>query len=194
MNLKLQRVENGYRLLNKEVILDLFDTLNIMLRENNLSLSLTIYGGAMMSLLYDIRPATHDIDCIISSEKEEILLQNILHEVGKLYGLEKDWINEEIAKPLTSLIQEELSVLNRYSNLTIIKPSKEQLLAMKVLSARVEPSKDFIDAELICRDLGITTEREIYEVVKKFLPMNVLGERQRMFIKYTVEDLTSEEI
>lgn len=194
MNLKLQRVENGYRLLNKEVILDLFDTLNIMLRENNLSLSLTIYGGTMMNLLYDIRPATHDIDCIISSEKEEILLQNILHEVGKLYGLEKDWINEEIAKPLTTLIQEELSVLNRYSNLTIIKPSKEQLLAMKVLSARVEPSKDFIDAELICRDLGITTEREIYKVVKKFLPMNVLGERQRMFIKYTVEDLTGEKI
>jgi len=33
----------------------------------------------------------------------------------------------------------------------------DQLLAMKILAARPEPAKDFIDASILCRDLNIRT-------------------------------------
>lgn len=49
-----------------------------------------------------------------------------------------------------------------------MKPKAEQLLAMKVLAARSEPAKDFIDV---------------------YIPMSILGERQMNFIKYLGEDL-----
>ncbi len=60
---------------------------------------------------------------------------------------------------------------------------------MKVLAARPEPAKDFIDAFILCRDLNIRTKEELLSVVEKYLPLSLIGERQIRFIKYLGEDL-----
>ena len=65
----------------------------------------------------------------------------------------------------------------------------EQLLAMKVLAARPEPAKDFVDAYILCKELKITTKEELMETPLKYIPIKSLGERQINFIKYLGEDL-----
>lgn len=60
---------------------------------------------------------------------------------------------------------------------------------MKVLAARPEPAKDFIDAFILCRDLNIRTKEELLSVVEKYLPLSLIGERQIRFIRYLGEDL-----
>lgn len=175
-------------LMDRDKLLQIFDYLNERLKENQLQLELTIYGGTVMTMVYDNRPATRDIDCVFSNVNQN-LLENILEMTKFTFNLPKNWINEEIKEPLKSIIKKDKETYKLYSNLKILKPKAEQLLAMKVLAARPEPAKDFIDAFILCRDLNIRTKEELLSVVEKYLPLSLIGERQIRFIRYLGEDL-----
>ena len=175
-------------LIDKIKLLKIFDYLNERLRENQLQLDITIYGGSIMTLVYDSRPATKDIDCVFS-ETNFKLLDNILNLTGFTFNLSEGWINEEIKEPLKFIIKEDKEVYKVYSNLKILKPKAEQLLAMKILAARPEPAKDFIDAYILCKDLNITTKDELMNTISYYIPLTIVGERQINFIKYLGKDL-----
>ena len=179
---------NDIGLMNKDKLLKIFDYLNERLKENQLQLEITIYGGSIMTMVYDNRPATKDIDCVFS-EINFKLLENILEITKFSFNLSKDWINEEIKEPLKSILKEDKETYKIYSNLNILKPKAEQLLAMKVLAARPEPAKDFVDAYILCKDLNITTKTELLNIFSEYIPLTIIGERQMNFIKYLGEDL-----
>ncbi len=176
------------KLLDKKKLLEIFTYLNERLKENQLQLEITVYGGSIMTMVYDNRPATKDIDCVFS-EINSNLLENILETTRFTFDLSKNWINEEIKEPLQSLFKEDKETYKRYSNLKILKPKAEQLLAMKVLAARPEPAKDFVDAYILCKDLKVSTKAELLDVFAEYLPLTLLGERQMNFIKYLGKDL-----
>lgn len=180
--------QSNNMLMDKDRLLQIFDYLNERLKANQLQLEITIYGGTVMTMVYDNRPATKDIDCVFS-EVNQKLLENILGMTRFTFNLPENWINEEIKEPLKSIIKEDKETYKVYSNLKILKPKAEQLLAMKVLAARAEPAKDFIDAFILCRDLNIRTREGLLNVVEKYLPLTLIGERQIRFIKYLGEDL-----
>lgn len=175
-------------LMDRDKLLQIFDYLNERLKENQLQLELTIYGETVMTMVYDNRPATRDIDCVFSDVNQK-LLENILEMTKFTLNLPKNWINEEIKEPLRSIIKEDKETYKIYSNLKILKPKAEQLLAMKILAARPEPAKDFIDAFILCRDLNIRTKEELLSVIERYLPLSLIGERQIRFIKYLGEEL-----
>lgn len=179
---------NSINQLDSGKLLEIFDYLNQRLKENLLQLEITIYGGSVMTMIYDNRPATKDIDCVFS-EVNLNLLDKILELTKFAFNLPDKWINEEIKEPLKSLIKEDKEVFRSYSNLKLIKPKAEQLLAMKILAARPEPAKDFIDANILCKDLNITTRQNLLDTISKYIPLTLLGERQINFIKYLGEDL-----
>src|SRR5690554_248085 len=179
---------NHIDLMDKEKLLMIFAYLNERLKENQLQLEITVYGGSIMTMVYDNRPATKDIDCVFS-ETNLKLLENILELVKFTFNLSDGWINEEIKEPLKSMIKEDKETYKIYSNLKILKPKAEQLLAMKVLAARPEPAKDFVDAYILCKDLNIITKTELLDIVSNYIPLTLLGERQINFIKYLGEDL-----
>lgn len=179
---------NNKGLLDKDKLLEIFDYLNERLKENQLQLEITVYGGSIMTMVYDNRPATRDIDCVFSGTNLK-LLDNILELAKFTFNLSDNWINEEVREPLKSLLKEDKEVHNTYSNLKILKPKAKQLLAMKILAARPEPAKDFIDAHILCKDLNITTKTGLLDTVSDYVPLTLLGERQINFIKYLGEDL-----
>lgn len=179
---------NGTGLMDKNKLLEIFDYLNERLKENQLQFEITIYGGSIMTLVYDNRPATKDIDCIFS-ETNYKLLENILDLTKYAFNLSDGWINEEIKEPLKSILKEDKETYKVYSNLKILKPKAEQLLAMKVLAARPEPAKDFVDAYILCKDLKIKSKEELLNRILDYIPLTLLGERQINFIKYLGEDL-----
>ncbi len=179
---------NNIGLMNKDKLLEIFDYLNKQLKENQLQLEITIYGGSIMTMVYDNRPATRDIDCVFA-ETNFKLLDNILDLAKFAFNLSDGWINEEIKEPLKSIIKEDKETYKTYSNLKILKPKAEQLLAMKVLAARPEPAKDFIDAYILCKDLSITTKAELLSICSEYIPLTLIGIRQIRFIKYLGEDL-----
>lgn len=179
---------NSIGLMDRDKLLEIFDYLNERLKENQLQLEITIYGGSIMTMVYDNRPATKDIDCVFS-ETNIKLLDNILDLTKFTFNLSDNWINEDIKEQLKSLLKEDKETYKVYSNLKILKPKAEQLLAMKVLAARPEPAKDFLDAYILCKDLNIITKTELLDIVSDYIPLALLGERQINFIKYLGEDL-----
>lgn len=181
-------MDNPIELMDKNKLQDIFDYLNERLKENQLQLEITIYGGSIMTMIYDHRPATKDIDCVFS-ETNVKLLDNILELTKNAFNLGDGWINEEIKEPLKSILKEDIVTYKTYSNLKILKPVAGQLLAMKVLAARPEPAKDFIDAYILCKDLNIASKDQLMHAISPYLPATVLGERQLTFIKYLGKDL-----
>lgn len=59
---------------------------------------------------------------------------------------------------------------------------------MKILAARPEPAKDFVDAYILCKDLNITSKDGLLNIISTYIPLTILGERQINFIKYLGED------
>ncbi|SNS52093.1 hypothetical protein SAMN05446037_101217 [Anaerovirgula multivorans] len=86
-------------------------------------------------------------------------------------------------------MKEDKETYKAYSNLKILKPKAEQLLAMKILASRLESAKDFVDAYILCKDLKITTKDKLMNIISNYIPLTILGERQINFIKYLGEDL-----
>ena len=181
-------ISKNLGLLDKNKLLKIFDYLNKRLKENQLNLEITIYGGSIMTLVYDSRPATKDIDCVFN-EINYKLLENILDLTQSIFGLSDGWINEEIKEPLKYILKEDKETYKSYSNLKILKPKAEQLLAMKILAARPKPAKDFVDAYILCKDLNVDTKAELLEIIATYVPKALLGERQINFIKYLGDDL-----
>ncbi len=63
------------------------------------------------------------------------------------------------------------------------------MLAMKILSARPEPYKDFADAEILIRYLQIETLEEVIQIFDNYVGRKFLGDRQKMFLNYVGKDL-----
>ncbi len=179
---------NNIGLIGRQKALEIFSYLNERLNENQLQLEITIYGGIVMTLVYDSRPATKDIDCVFS-ETNIKLLENILNLTKRIFNLPENWINEEIKEPLKHMLKEDKETYKVYSNLKILKPKAEQILSMKILAARAEPAKDFVDAYLLCKELDIQTREVLMEIILKYIPINLIQERQNIFIKYLGDDL-----
>ncbi len=175
-------------LMDKNKLLQIFEYLNEQLKDNQLQLEITLYGGSVMTMVYDHRPATRDIDCVFSVTNSK-LLENILELTKFAFDLPEGWINEEIKEPLKSILKEDIESYIVYSNLKILKPRARQLLAMKILAARPEPAKDFVDAYILCKDLNIRTREQLLKVFSDYLPLSLIGERQMNFIRYLGEDL-----
>ncbi|MDD2234121.1 MAG: hypothetical protein PHZ11_10705 [Desulfitobacteriaceae bacterium] len=179
---------NNVALMDKSKLLQIFDYLNKRLEENQLQLEITIYGGSIMTMVYDNRPATQDIDCVFS-ETNLKLLDRILELTKSAFNLSDGWINEEIKEPLKSILKEDKETYKVYTNLKILKPKAGQLLAMKILAARPEPAKDFIDAYILFKDLNITSKSQLLDIFSEYIPLSLIGERQMNFIKYLGKDL-----
>jgi hypothetical protein len=175
-------------LMDRNKLLQIFDYLNERLKENQLQLEVTIYGGSIMAMVYDNRPATKDIDCVFS-ETNFKLLDSVLELTKFAFNLSDGWINEQIKEPLQSLLKEDKETYKVYTNLKILKPKAKQLLAMKILAARPEPAKDFADAYILCKDLNITTKDRLLDIFAEYIPLTFIRERQMNFIKYLGKDL-----
>ncbi len=172
--------------ITKEKFIEIMECLNERLNENKMELSINIYGGTVMMVFFDVRPATKDIDALFDITPQ---LNNILIDIAEIYDLDSEWINQDIKEPLKYLKTEDLKELYKFNNLKIFAPSAEQMLAMKILSARSEPYKDFEDAEFLIQYLKTDNLDDVIKIFDNYIGRKYLGDRQKMFLNYIGKDL-----
>lgn len=170
----------------KELFIEILEVLDEKLQENKLELTLNIYGGTVMMACFDARPATKDIDALFDTSS---IINNILLDIAESYDLDKDWINQDIREPLKYIKKENLKEIYRFKNLKVLAPSAEQMLAMKILSSRPEPYRDFDDSEYLIKYLKIETLEDVIKIFDKYIGRRYLGDRQKMFLNYVGKDL-----
>ncbi|AXF57455.1 DUF6036 family nucleotidyltransferase [Salicibibacter kimchii] len=172
--------------ISKDLFLEILETLNERLGENQLNMSMNIYGGTVMVVSFDVRPATKDIDAIFDTSPQ---IETILIDIAETYGLAKEWINQDIKEPLRHVKQEDLKEIYNFDHLKVFAPGAEQMLAMKILSSRAEPFRDFADAEHLINFLEIETLEQVLEIFDKYIGKKFLRDRQKIFLNYVGKDL-----
>ena len=162
-------------MLNKKDILKYFEAINDRLYEQNKFGELIIAGGAAMTLIYNARESTQDIDAIFNPKDE---LRNIIRSVGIENGLDADWLNDGVKGFFTDKMT--ASLYKQYSNLTVRSVDPECLLAMKLTSARLD-TNDMSDSLVLMNHLNFKDIDALYDVIEKYAHKNQLTAKAKYF-------------
>jgi len=130
-------------MLTKNDIEKYLSIINSKLRERNLHGDIVLTGGAVMSLVYDAREFTKDIDALFVPTEA---FREIIDEISYEEGLPPDWLNDGVKGFLNHKMGHE--VFAELPNLVVYTMNPESMLALKLTSARTD-SQDMEDALVI---------------------------------------------
>jgi hypothetical protein len=140
----------------------------------------SIYGGAVMCLVYDARPATKDVDAVFKPTSE---IRAAIDVIADRHNLSPDWLNDGVKG---YIVDHKQRVLFELPNLTVFVPEPDYLLAMKTLSARVD-TFDQSDVRLLIEKLELRSPEEVFDIIEKYYPRNHIKPATQYFIEELFE-------
>ena len=175
--------------LSKEQIIGALTALNGKLAAREITGELCIFGGAAMILAFDARQSTRDVDGVFVPKTT---VAGAIEEVAEELNLPVDWLNDGVKGWVSSVGDIVAEGMPQFSNLRILRPSTQYLLAMKCLAARVggyDSSGDKADVLTLVGNLGIKSAAEVLEIVCRYYPESSISPKTRYF----VEEIMAEE-
>ncbi len=175
--------------LSKENILAALDRLNELLHEKGVMGELCIFGGAAMVLAFDARESTRDVDGIFVP-KTEVLAAAI--QVAEEFGFQPDWLNDGVKGFISSEAEITSDGMPVYSNLRIMRPTTEYLLAMKCLASRAAEfgvEGDRADIITLLNATGMRDPSKVCDLVASYYKESLLHPRVRFYIEELVSEL-----
>ena len=166
--------------MDKAQIKRCLDELNEALGSSGVKGEICLYGGAVMCLVYDARPATRDVDAIFKPTRE---IREAIKRIAKAKGLREDWLNDAVKGYVVPHPQR---ILFNLSNLKVYVPEADYLLAMKVLAARVEAT-DKADVQFLIKFLGINTPDEVFSILEKYYSRGQIRPATQFFVEEIFE-------
>ena len=148
-----------------------------------LELELSLYGGAVFTLVYGSRDATKDIDAII---RPSAAAAPLIQQVAREQGLPDDWLNSQVSQFLAAREEKRLYPSEDFGpGLRISVPTAAYLLALKLHAAR--PSLpgyagDEADIRFLLSRLRPATPAEAGAIYERFFPRDVLKARAAAII------------
>lgn len=166
--------------MDKNHIKNCLNQLNDELRSIGVKGEVCLYGGAVMCLVYDARPATRDVDGVFKPTGE---IREAIKRVAEANCLKEDWLNDAVKGYVVPHLQR---ILFNLSNLKVYVPEADYLLAMKVLAARVEGT-DKIDVQFLIKLLGIKTPEAVFSILEKYYPREQIRPATQFFVEEMFE-------
>lgn len=163
-------------MLRKEQIESYLRALNDELCSMGVKGEVCLYGGAVMCLVYDARPATKDVDAVF---KPTSTIREAAKNVAHIFHLREDWLNDAVK---AFVVQHEQKMLFDLPCLKIFVPEADYLLAMKAMAARLEGT-DKNDVKTLIRMLNLTKPDQVFEILEKYYPRNRVAPKTQFFIE-----------
>jgi len=154
--------------------------LNDELRLMDIKGEVSLYGGAVMCLVYDARPATKDVDAIFKPTTE---IRKAAAVIAARHDLNENWFNDAVRG---YWVEHNENVLFDMSNLIVFVPEPDYILAMKSIAAR-DPSYDREDVRTLINILGLTKPEEVFSIIEKYYPRNQIKPVTQYFIEELFE-------
>lgn len=167
--------------MTKDEIQTYLGAINEELKAKGVKGEICLYGGAVMCLAFDARPATKDIDAVFQPASE---IRDAAARVAAKFNLPSDWINDAVKGFLAPHQQEPLLEMD---HLSVFIPSADYLLATKALAARLDAS-DKDDAIFLIKRLNLKSPSEVFEIVEKYYPRNQIKPATQFFIEEIFDD------
>jgi hypothetical protein len=136
-------------------------------QEQAVTLELSLYGGAVFTLVYGSRDATKDVDAVVHPG-----------EVAAELGLPEDWLNDDVRQFLAAQEAKRQLPGDEFGpGLRILVPTAAYLLALKLRACRPPlpgyPG-DHGDIRFLVGKLGLRSVAEAVEIHERFFPHDEL--------------------
>jgi Nucleotidyltransferase of unknown function (DUF6036) len=159
-----------------EEIRQYLSELNDELRAMDVKGEICLYGGAVMCLVFDARPATKDVDAVFRPARQ---IRQAAERVAQTHDIRGDWLNDAVKG---FVVPHARRVLFDFPHLKVYVPEPDYLLAMKAIAARVDET-DREDAGLLIRLLKLKTPDEVFAIVEKYYPRHQIKPATQFFIE-----------
>lgn len=153
---------------SRQDIIRLFHLLNDELLAENISGELYVVGGAVMSLVYDERASTRDVDAYFLPTMK---IRRAALRVALNAGVNDDWLNDGVKGFLSE--KGKFDSFLELSNLKILCAQADYLLAMKCLAMRIGAEfHDIDDIRYLLRYLNISSLEKAHETIGQYYPID----------------------
>ena len=179
--------------LSKEQILAALARLNELLHEKGVIGEVCIFGGSAMVLAFDARESTRDVDGIFVPKQDVI---TSARQVAEEFGFEPDWLNDGVKGFISDEAEYTADGMPVFSNLRIMRPTTEYLLAMKCLASRAADAAtdgDRADIMTLLKLTGITSASDVCDLVVRYYKESLLPPRVRFYIEELVSELPAQD-
>jgi hypothetical protein len=141
-----------------------------------------VVGGAAMTLAFDARRMTRDIDAVF---EPKLAVYSAAHAVAEQLELPDDWLNDAVKGFVPGTDPDALPIFDRPS-LHVSAASARFLLAMKLQAARVE--QDAGDIRFLANLLGLHTPEAVLDVARERYDISELPARARFLVEQVFGD------
>jgi predicted nucleotidyltransferase len=162
-----QDIEKYLRMLGQELL------------QKQVTGEILLAGGAVMLLKVQNREVTKDIDAYFNPEHAEIIREAI-KAVADKEGLPFDWINDGVKGFFYT--QPPMEQWAEFPGIRIYTPTLDYLLAMKLVAGRPQ---DIEDIKALAQELHLSGSEEALDIVKKYIPEQLLVPR----IEYMIHEI-----
>lgn len=173
-----------YEPLNRARITRALRRLGELARARKVTLEISLYGGAVFTLVYGSRDATKDIDAVFRPAE---IGRTLARQVAAELGLPEDWLNDEVKQFLAEKEAKRLLPGADFGpNLRLAVPTASYLLAMKLRAARAPLpgyAGDYADIRFLVKKMGIRSVAQAEAIHDKFFPHDVLAPAAREILQ-----------
>lgn len=180
-----------YQPLDKDHLTQALRRLGELAVAEGIDLELSLYGGAVFTLVYGSRDSTKDIDALIHPAD---LGRRLARQVAREQGLPEDWINADVAQFLSEHeAKRPLPAETFGPGIRVTVPTAAYLLALKLRACRPAlpgyPG-DESDIRFLLGKIKPGSRAEVESLFARFFPHDVLSEQAEEIIDATLTELT----
>lgn len=178
-----------YEALSRSRLLAALRRLGELAQAEGLTLELSLYGGAVFTLVYGSRDSTRDVDALLRPAEEGRRLAAI---VAREQSLPEDWLSDHVRHFLADKEEKRrLPATDFGPGLKVSVPTAAYLLALKLRASRPRLpgyAGDEADIAFLLRKIRPKSLAEVETLFDRFFPHDVLPERTRRLVERVIQE------
>jgi hypothetical protein len=146
-------------------------------------LEISLYGGAVFTLVYGSRDATKDVDALVRPAEAG---RRLALQVAREQGLAEDWLNDRVRQFVAEQEAKRRLLGEDFGpGLKVSAPTAAYLLALKLRANRPRLpgyACDEADIEFLLKKIRPKSVSAVEELFARFFPHDDLGDRARLLV------------
>jgi hypothetical protein len=177
-----------YEALSRARIVQALSRLGELAHQQKVTLEVSLYGGAVFTVVYGSRNATKDVDAVI---RQNEIAKRLALQVAKELGLSEDWLNDHVKQFLAEKEAKRRLAESAFGEgIRVSVPTAAYLLAMKLRACRPPLpgyAGDYADIRFLIRKMDIASVEAAEAIHDKFFPHDVLAGAAKEVVRTAIE-------
>lgn len=177
-----------YLPLNRATLIRALHRLGELAQDEGVVLEVSLYGGAVFTLVFQSRDATKDVDAIV---RPGDVARRLAARVASELGLASDWLNDDVARFLAEREAKRRLDSDQFGpGLIVSVPTASYLLALKLQAFRSPLpgyAGDQDDIVYLLRKLDLRSVEDAETHHQRFFPHDVLSDDRRATLRALLE-------